>query len=109
MAGGTLNLLMQHLKRVAAPRGGGGLSDAELLGRWLSGRDEAAFEVLVWRHGPMVLRLLQRLLRRAQDIEDAFQATFLALVRRAGSIRRPEAVASWLYKVAYRVALRART
>jgi RNA polymerase sigma factor (sigma-70 family) len=108
MAGEALKTLLQHLKRIALPQGGSGLSDAELLGRWLAARDEAAFEVLVWRHGPMVLRLHRRLLCRAQDIEDAFQATFLALVRKAGSIRRPEAVASWLYRVAYRVALRVR-
>jgi RNA polymerase sigma factor (sigma-70 family) len=85
------------------------LSDAQLLERWTAGHDEAAFEVVVWRHGPLILQLIRRLLFRAQDIEDAFQATFLALVRKAGSIRQPEAVASWLYKVAYRVGLRARS
>src|SRR5262245_5809792 len=86
----------------------GGLSDARLLERWLDARDEAAFELLVWRHGPAVLGLCRRLLADAHDVEDAFQATFLALVRKAGSIGRQEAVGGWLYRVAYRVALRAR-
>src|SRR5262245_31529837 len=60
------------------------------------------------RHGPMVLSLCQRLLHHEQDAEDAFQATFLMLVRKAGSISKGEALASWLYKVAYRLACRAR-
>src|SRR5262249_34923091 len=85
-----------------------GLSDGQLLERFVTRHDEAAFEVLVWRHGAMVLGLCQRLLRHEQDVEDAFQATFLALVRKAGSISKREAVASWLYKVAYRIALAAR-
>jgi RNA polymerase sigma factor (sigma-70 family) len=109
MAGEALSHLIQHLRRATAAQAAGGLSDAELLERWATGHDEAAFEVLVWRHGPLILQLLRRLLSRPQDIEDAFQATFLALVRKAGSIRRREAVASWLYKVAYRVAVRAGT
>jgi RNA polymerase sigma factor (sigma-70 family) len=86
----------------------GGLPDAELLSRFLAARDEAAFELLVWRHGAMVLGLCRRVLRHEQDAEDAFQATFLILSRKAGSIGRRENVAAWLYKVAYRVALRAR-
>ncbi|MCC6418196.1 MAG: sigma-70 family RNA polymerase sigma factor [Gemmataceae bacterium] len=85
----------------------GGLSDAELLERFVTARDEAAFEVLVWRHGPMILGVCRRLLRREQDVEDAFQATFLALVRKGHTIGRREAVGSWLYKVAYRTALAA--
>jgi RNA polymerase sigma factor (sigma-70 family) len=108
MAGEPLPILMRLLRDAAAAKGDGGLSDTELLERWAARRDEAAFEVLVWRHGPMVLGLCRRLLSRPPDIEDAFQATFLALVRKAGSIRRPEAVGSWLYKVAYRIALRSR-
>jgi RNA polymerase sigma factor (sigma-70 family) len=85
----------------------GGLTDAQLLNRFLSKRDEAAFELLVWRHGPMVLRVCRRILRDAHAAEDAFQATFLTLACKAGSIGKQEAVSSWLYKVAYRVALRA--
>src|SRR5439155_8436824 len=64
--------------------------------------------VLVWRHGPMVLSVCRRVLRHEQDAEDAFQATFLTFVRRARSIAKRQAVASWLYKVAYRIALEAK-
>jgi RNA polymerase sigma factor (sigma-70 family) len=99
--------LLQRLRRSADPAGGG-LSDAELLLRFVRQRDETAFELLVWRHGPMVLGVCRRVLRDAHGAEDAFQATFLALVRKAGSIARGGAVAPWLYRVAFRVALRAR-
>jgi RNA polymerase sigma factor (sigma-70 family) len=85
-----------------------GLADAHLVERWVALRDEAALEVLVWRHGTAVLGLCRRLLRSAEDVEDAFQATFLALVRKAGSIGKRASVGSWLYKVAYRVSLRLR-
>jgi RNA polymerase sigma factor (sigma-70 family) len=84
------------------------LTDAQLLDRFLSERDEGAFDVLVHRHGPMVLGVCRRVLADAHDADDAFQATFLILVRRAGSIRRRELVGSWLYGVAYRAALEAR-
>src|SRR5438874_152609 len=107
MANEALRTLLQHLRRVANVRGPDRPTDAELLERFAVARDQAAFEVLVWRHGPMVLNLCQRLLGQEHDAEDAFQATFLALVRKAGSIVKQEAVASWLYKVAYRVALEA--
>jgi RNA polymerase sigma factor (sigma-70 family) len=86
----------------------GGLSDAQLLQRFIFERDEAAFEVLVWRHGPKVLGICRRILRHEQDAEDAFQATFLILVHKAASIGKRQAVSCWLYRVAYRVALRAR-
>jgi RNA polymerase sigma factor (sigma-70 family) len=96
------------LRRALARREGGGLSDAELLGRFLARHDEAAFEVLVRRHGAMVLGVCRRVLGHAQDAEDAFQATFLILVRRAAAIRKRDAVGHWLYGVAYRTALEAR-
>ena len=83
--------------------------DGQLLDRYLSHRDEAAFEALVNLHGPMVLSLCRRFLRDPRDIEDAFQATFLILARKAGSIRKREVLSSWLYGVAYRVAVRARS
>jgi RNA polymerase sigma factor (sigma-70 family) len=79
-----------------------------LLYRFATHRDEAAFEVLVHRHGPMVWRVCRSLLRDAHAAEDAFQATFLVLVRKAGSIGRPELLGNWLYGVAHRVSLRAR-
>jgi RNA polymerase sigma factor (sigma-70 family) len=86
--------------------GGGGVLDGQLLERFLKERDETAFEVLVWRHGPMVLALGRRVLGNNHDAEDVLQATFLTLVRKAGSIGKCESLSSWLYKVAYRIALR---
>jgi RNA polymerase sigma factor (sigma-70 family) len=88
-----------------------GLSDAALLDRFVAGRDAAsdlAFEVLVRRHGPMVLRVCRSVLRDPHEAQDAFQATFLVLVQRAGSIRRRESLGGWLYGVAGRVAAAAR-
>jgi RNA polymerase sigma factor (sigma-70 family) len=84
------------------------LSDGQLLERFARWRDETAFEALVRRHGPLVLGVCQRVLRNAQDAEDAFQATFLILVHKAGSISRPELLANWLYGVASRTALKYR-
>ena len=87
----------------------GSLTDGELLEQFVAGHEaEAAFEVLVERHGPIVLAACRSLLRDLHEADDAFQATFLVLARRAGSIRNQEAVASWLYGVAARIALRAR-
>ncbi len=102
-----LRALIGHLRHALGQPDAGGLDDAELLKRWLTRRDQAAFEVLVWRYGPMVLNVCQRLLHHRQDIEDAFQATFLIFVRKAASIRKREGVGGWLYRVAYRVAVRA--
>jgi RNA polymerase sigma factor (sigma-70 family) len=108
MANRSLGFLFQQLRGMVNTAAGSGLTDAQLLERFLAQRDEAAFEVLLWRHGPTVWRVCRRLLRQEQDAEDAFQATFLVLARKAGSIGRRAALGSWLYKVAYRVALRAR-
>src|SRR5215467_8331987 len=107
MGPSSLASFIGRLRRLVEPRGGG-LDDAELLERFATKRDEAAFEVLLWRYGPMVLGVCRRLLRRTQDIEDAFQAVFLVLVRKAGTLRRSEALAGWLYRIAYRIALRVR-
>ena len=82
--------------------------DGELLARFLAARDEAAFEALVRRHGPMVLAVCRAILRDPADADDAFQATFLVLVRRAAAIRDRAAVGGWLYAVAGRVARRLR-
>jgi RNA polymerase sigma factor (sigma-70 family) len=100
--------LIDHLRQAAGPPGDAALTDADLLKRWVRRRDQAAFELLVWRHGPLVLCTCRRLLGRHADAEDAFQATFLVLLRKAGSIRRREALGAWLHRVACRVALRAR-
>ncbi len=105
---GSLSALVGRLRRSVRAADAQGLTDADLLQRWLKARDEAAFELLVWRHGRLVLSVCRRLLDTAQDVEDAFQATFLVLVRKAASIARKQAVASWLYTVAYRIASEAR-
>jgi RNA polymerase sigma factor (sigma-70 family) len=81
--------------------------DGELLDRFVKTRDEHAFQVLMRRHGPMVLGVCRRLLRNQADAEDAFQATFLVLVRKAGSISPRALVGNWLYGVAYKAALKA--
>jgi RNA polymerase sigma factor (sigma-70 family) len=107
MGSSSLASFVGRLRRLVEPRGGG-LDDAELLERFVRQRDEAAFEVLLWRYGPLVLGVCRRMLRREQDVEDAFQATFLTLVRKAGSIARRESLAGWLHQVAYRIGLRAR-
>jgi len=109
MANGPLFPLIRHLRRSLERTGVSVLGDAELLQRWLDQRDEAAFEVLLWRHGAMVLGVCRRLLHNTQQIEDAFQATFLILVRKAASLRTRSSLASWLYKIAYRIALHSRT
>src|SRR5262249_42570703 len=87
--------LTRYLRRLLGPASGGGLTDAQLVERFVAERDEAAFEVLLWRHGPMVLAVCRRLLRHEQDAEDAFQATFLVLARKAASIGRRQAVGAW--------------
>src|SRR5579875_2025656 len=108
MARHNLGSLVRYLRQLAGSGQGDGANDAELLERYVRNRDEAAFELLVWRHGALVFNVCRRMLRSEQDAEDAFQATFLALVRKASSISRCGSVAAWLYKVAYRVALEAR-
>jgi len=98
----------EQLRQVALLRDGGGLSDGQLLGAFAGRRDEAAFAALVRRHGPMVLGVCRRVLRHAHDAEDAFQAVFLILARRAASLEARAGLANWLYGVAYRTSLRAR-
>jgi RNA polymerase sigma factor (sigma-70 family) len=86
----------------------GNLGEGDLLDRFLTDRDEVAFEELLSRHGPMVLGVCRRWLSDPDEIDDAFQATFLILVRKARSLRRRNQVGPWLHGVAYRVARRAR-
>jgi RNA polymerase sigma factor (sigma-70 family) len=107
MARGDLHSFVRGLCRRLGDRGVG-LPDAELLARWVASRDEAAFELLLHRHASLVLGVCRRMLNDPQDVEDAFQATFLLLLRKAAAVRKGESLGSWLYKVAYRVALRAR-
>jgi RNA polymerase sigma factor (sigma-70 family) len=99
--------LIDHLRRAVLLPDGVGLGDDELLGRFIEGHDEAAFAVLVNRHGPMVWGVCRRLLHE-HDAEDAFQATFFVLARKAASIRSKEMVGTWLYGVAHQTALQAR-
>jgi RNA polymerase sigma factor (sigma-70 family) len=108
MAEAPLRAVIRRLSKLVSVRQFGGLSDAALLKRFVVQRDEAAFEVLLWRHGTMVLGVCQRLLHHGHDAEDVFQATFLALAREAASIGRGEALGGWLYKVAFRLALKAK-
>jgi RNA polymerase sigma factor (sigma-70 family) len=108
MATGQLSGVIRHLRRVALVPDGANRTDEQLLECFLTRREEAAFAELVRRHGPMVLGVCRRILRHAQDAEDAFQATFLVLVRKATSIVPRERVGNWLYGVAYRTALEAR-
>src|SRR5262245_37217261 len=100
--------ILQYIRKIARPDGGPDASDAQLLGRFISCGDEEAFAGLVQRHGPMVLGVCRRILFHAQDVEDAFQATCMVLVRKASRIVRRELLASWLYGVAIRTAIKAR-
>ena len=84
------------------------MTDGQILECFITRRDEAAFEALVRRHGPMVLGVCRRILRNTHDAEDAFQATFLVLARKAPSIGQRELVGNWLYGAAYRAALEAK-
>ncbi len=84
-----------------------GLSEGQLLERFAQRRDEAAFEALLVKHGPMVLGVCRKVLGNPQDAEDAFQATFLVLARKAGSVRNGDSLAPWLHRVARRVSTRA--
>jgi RNA polymerase sigma factor (sigma-70 family) len=101
--------VFQQLRKSALLSDGAGFSDAQLLDCFLSDGDENAFAALVRRHGPMVFGVCRRLLPSWQDAEDAFQATFLVLARKAAAIQPRSQVGNWLYGVAYRTALEART
>jgi RNA polymerase sigma factor (sigma-70 family) len=98
---------LDALARLAASRAYGGLADHRLLDRFTADRDEAAFAALVERHGAVVLDAARAVLRHEQDTEDVFQAVFLVLARKAGTIRKRDALGCWLHGVARRIALRA--
>jgi RNA polymerase sigma-70 factor (ECF subfamily) len=92
--------VIRHLRRAALLNKGEGPTDGQLLESFVVRREETAFEALLHRHGPMVLGVCQRILRNVHDAEDAFQATFLVLARKASSVMPREMVGHWLYGVA---------
>jgi RNA polymerase sigma factor (sigma-70 family) len=108
MANGQLNHVVHFLRELSGAATAEASSDGQLLQHFAARRDEAAFRLLVERHGPMVLGVCRRILGHLQDAEDAFQSTFLVLARKAGSIARQESVGSWLHGVAHRLALKAK-
>jgi RNA polymerase sigma factor (sigma-70 family) len=103
-----LQQVIRQLRRAARLQDQEYRSDGELLESFITSRDEAAFAVLVRRHGPMVLGVCRRVIGSVHDAEDAFQATFLILARKAAAVVPREAVGNWLYGVAYRTGLAAR-
>jgi RNA polymerase sigma factor (sigma-70 family) len=108
MASTSLSSVLRHLRRAALLSEGAAQTDGDLLGRYLTERDEAAFESLLTRHGAMVLGVCRRILRNEADAQDAFQATFLVFVHKAASIQPRAMVGNWLYGVAQRTSLKAR-
>src|SRR5256885_16660214 len=108
MASTSAGALLNKLRHILVPHTGAAATDAWLLARFRADRAEDAFEALVRRHGPMVLGVCRRILGNEQDAEDAFQATFLVLARKAASVQPASAVGRWLHGVAYRAALKAR-
>jgi RNA polymerase sigma factor (sigma-70 family) len=104
MTNGQPNALLKHIRKIVAAQTFRNVSDRELLDAFALRQDEAAFAVLVERHGSMILGVCRRVLRSVHDAEDACQATFLVLARKAGSIRKKDSLGSWLHGVAFRVA-----
>jgi RNA polymerase sigma factor (sigma-70 family) len=107
MARGQVGAALGHLRQLIGAGRSGEATDRQLLECFAAGDGEAAFAELVRRHGPLVLGVCRRVLHHLQDAEDAFQATFLVLARKAGAVRWEPSVARWLYEVAYRVARKA--
>ncbi|HMF15612.1 MAG TPA: RNA polymerase sigma factor [Gemmataceae bacterium] len=107
MATGQLNGVLCYLRRAVLPAEGN-TSDGQLLQRFLATRDEMAFEAVLRRHGRMVLSVCRRILSNSADVEDAFQASFVVLVRKAATVAGHASLGGWLHGVAYRTALKAR-
>jgi RNA polymerase sigma factor (sigma-70 family) len=108
MAATQMYEVIQYLRRAVLLQHGADRTDGRLLEDYISRGDQGAVAALVRRHGPMVWGVCRRLLRNYHDAEDAFQATFLILVRKAASLASPELLANWLYGVAHQTALKAR-
>src|SRR6516162_4686070 len=109
MATAQMDMVIRHLRRAVLRQDGAERTDGQLLTSFIDRKDEAAFEALVRRHGPMVFGVCRRVVRNHHDAEDAFQATFLVLARKASSVRPGERVANWLHGVALRTARKAQT
>jgi RNA polymerase sigma factor (sigma-70 family) len=109
MPTGTTSLVLSYIRKLAVGECANRISDKQLLESFIARHDDAAFRVLICRHGPMVFRLCRRLLQSEQDAEDAFQATFLVLATRPACVRRKESLGNWLYGVAHRLAWKAKT
>jgi RNA polymerase sigma factor (sigma-70 family) len=108
MSSTQVGAVLRHIRQLAKVRKDHELPDHQLLERFARQRDESAFAALLGRHGPMVLGVCRSVLHDLHDAEDAFQAAFLLLAQKAGSIHRREAVSGWLYRVAYHLAVRAK-
>jgi RNA polymerase sigma-70 factor (ECF subfamily) len=108
MSGTLAHPVLRFIRKITASDRVTSTADAHLLRCFVVQQDQAAFAVLVQRHGPMVWGVCRRVLRNAHDAEDAYQATFLVLARKARSLGKPESLGSWLYGVAYRTALSAK-
>ena len=109
MAGETVAHLLRYVHLLVGGRRPAEQSDSELLDRFVARRDNEAFAVLVQRHGPLVLGVCRRVLQNPHDADDAFQATFLVLARKASAISRRDSLGGWLYEVAYHAALRTKS
>src|SRR5262249_12646306 len=109
MAKALSSPILQSIRRAVKDERVRQLSDQSLIQQFCEQRDEAAFATLLYRHGPMVLGVCRSVLPNETDAEDAFQATFLILARKAASIRKAASVGSWLHGVAHRTALKAWT
>ena len=107
MASGAMGVAVRELRDLFRNGSSVGLTDGQLLARYAASNDGPAFAALVARHGPMVLSACRAVLRHEHDVEDAFQATFLVLARKARSVRAGDALGGWLHRVAYRVAVQA--
>jgi RNA polymerase sigma factor (sigma-70 family) len=108
MAGALSHPFLRHIRHLIGDEPAAALTDGQLLERFLAHRDETAVEALLRRYGPLVLGVCRRVLRNSHAAEDAFQATFLVLLRKAPALDRGKPLGSWLYTVAYRLALGAR-
>src|SRR5262245_50657323 len=104
-----LRPLVRYVQHLAGQAADAAASDRQLLEQFVQRRDEEAFRTLVRRHGPLVLGVCQRALRHRQDAEDCFQATFLVLARKAGTVRWHESIAGWLHQTAARLAAEVRS